>query len=213
MQSIVGSTRPKEFTHQRCRSIIVDYLIAASTHGLRSVGRAYSTGNRLFWVLIFIVASGFMCFFAISAVLQYFAYPTQTKVEITLDLAMAFPAVTICSGNANRYDKMNTSLVNFFHRLYSINATFNQSVLDSLALPLYADLFNRNQTQEWREIGFQPSDMLLACSYNGIDCSNTFTPLVSSVLGNCCTFNWKTSPEFMTLANFSNSLVKNQALP
>ena len=212
MESVVGLKQPKTFAQQRRRSILVDYLISTSTHGLRSVGRAYSTCNRLCWVLMFLVASGFMCYFVVSAVLQYFAYPTQTKVEIVLDQAMAFPAVTFCSSNPNRYDKMNTSLVNLFYRLYPANTAFNQSVLDSLATPLFIDLLSRNQIEEWRAIGFQPSDMLLACTYNGIDCSKAFTPSISSVLGNCYTFNWKTSAELVTLNDFSNTFVLRAGL-
>ena len=212
LDSVIGSTEPKHFTEQDDPSVVVDYLISTSTHGLRGVGRAYSTLNRLFWVFIFTVATGFMCYFVVSSVLQYFAYPTQTKVEILLDLSMPFPAVTICSANPNRYDKMNTSLVNFFYRLYSTNATFNQTILNSLALPLYGDLFNRNQIDESRSIGFYISDMLLACTYNGIDCSNAFIPSISSVLGNCYTFNWKTSTNFFTLANFSSTLVLKEGL-
>ena len=132
LENTVGPTDSKPLTQQRCLSIVIDYLIEVSTHGLRSVGRAYCTWNRLFWVLVFMIASGFMFYFVVSAVLQYFAYPTDTKVEITFDLVMAFPAVTICSGNPNRYDKTNASLVNYFYRLYSTNTALNQTTLNSL---------------------------------------------------------------------------------
>ncbi|CAF4358717.1 unnamed protein product [Adineta steineri] len=142
IDNIVGSPNPKHFVEQRRRSIVLDYLVSASTHGLRSVGRAYSRYNRNFWVFTFMVASGIMLYFVISAILQYFAYPTQTKVEIRLDRHMAFPAVTICSGNPYRYDTINASLVSYFYRLMSPNATFNQTILNSLFIPLVTDLFS-----------------------------------------------------------------------
>jgi hypothetical protein len=146
--NIVGSTEPKHFIEQRRRSILLYYLLATSTHGLRSVGRAYSKFNRFFWILIFMIAFGIMFYFVVSAILQYYAYPTQTKVEIRLERDMTFPAVTICSGNPNRYDKINASLVPFFYQLYSSNAIFNQDIVNSLAIPLAIDLFNRNQKEE-----------------------------------------------------------------
>jgi hypothetical protein len=209
---IIGSTEPKHFIEQRRRSILIDYLLATSTHGLRSMGRAYSKFNRFFWILIFMVAFGIMFYFVISAILQYYAYPTQTKVEFRLDRAMTFPAITICSGNPNRYDKTNASLVPFFYRLYSSNAPYDQDIINSLVIPLTIDLFNRNQTQELWSIGFQLSDFLLECNYNGIDCSNSFISSISSVLGNCFTFNWKTSAKLFGLNDLGDTIVIKEGL-
>ncbi|CAF3823936.1 unnamed protein product [Adineta steineri] len=212
IDNIVGSANPKHFVEQRRRSIVLDYLLTASTHGLRSVGRAYSKYNRNFWVFTFTVASGIMLYFVISAILQYFAYPTQTKVEIRLDRHMAFPAVTICSGNAYRYDTINASLVSYFYRLMSPNTTFNQTILNSLLIPLLTDLFSRNQTKELVSIGFQLSDFLLECTYNGINCSNVFTPSISPTMGNCFTFNWKSSEKVFTVSDYGDTIVVQEGL-
>jgi hypothetical protein len=146
-----------------------------------------------------------MFYFVVSAILQYFAYPTQTTVEIQLDRQMPFPAVTICSGNSYRYDKANASLVSYFYRLYSQNATFNQNILNSLLIPLVVDLFSRNQTEELVSIGFQLSDFLLSCTYNGIDCSDAFIPSISSGMGNCFTFNWKATGKVFTISDYGQT--------
>lgn len=212
IDNIVGSSTPKHFFDQRRKSIFLDYLLATSTHGLRSVGRAYSKYNRYFWVLIFMVAFGFMFYFVISAVLQYYAYPTQTKVEIQLDRRMAFPAVTICSGNPYRYDTVNASLIAYFYRIAGANATYNQSVLNSLLLPLIIDLYSRNQTAELLSIGFQLTDYLLSCTYNGIDCSNAFTASMSSAMGNCFTFNWKASGKLFTISDYGDTVLIREGL-
>ncbi|CAF1236001.1 unnamed protein product [Adineta steineri] len=212
MDNIIGPTEQKHFTEQRRRSIVIDYLLAASTHGLRGVGRAYSTCNRTFWVIVFTLATGLMFYFVIQSILQYYAYPTQTKVEINLDLAMDFPAVTVCSATPNRYDKTNISLVNLFHRLYPSYAKFNQTILNSLLIPLYIDLFNRNQIEEEQSIGYKLTDIMLYCNYSGIDCSNAFVPSLSSIFGNCYTFNWKTSIPFFTLNSVSNTFVIKEGL-
>ncbi|CAF1055038.1 unnamed protein product [Didymodactylos carnosus] len=212
MESIVGEIKPKPFVEQRRRSIIIDYLLSTSTHGLRGVGRAYSTCNRFFWVGIFTIASSLMLYFVVSSVRQYFTYATQTSVEIRLDRKMPFPAVTICNANPYRLDTMNASLVAFLYRQLLSNITFNQNLLNPLAIPLVVDLFNRNQTEELWSIGFQLSDILLGCVYNGIDCSNSFTRSLTSALGNCFTFNWQTSTPFFTLADLGNTLLLREGL-
>ena len=212
MDDIVGPSNTKHFIEQRRESIVIDYLLATSTHGLRSVGRAYSKFNRYCWILMFAIAFGFMFYFVISAILQYYAYPTQTKVEIQLDRNMAFPAVTICSGNSYRYDNINASLVSYFHRLYSSNATYNQSVLNSLLIPLIIDLFTRNQTQELVSIGFQLSDYLLTCSYNGMDCSDAFVASISPAMGNCYTFNWKATGKVYTISDYGQTVLLRDGL-
>jgi hypothetical protein len=125
---------------------------------------------------------------------------------------MPFPAVTVCNANPYRLDTMNASLVEFFYRQFPSNATFDQTLLDSLVIPLVVDLFNRNQTEELASIGFQLSDILLNCQYNGIDCSKSFTRSITSALGNCFTFNWKTSTPFFTIADFGDTLLLREAL-
>ncbi|CAF0777772.1 unnamed protein product [Adineta ricciae] len=212
MDDIVGSNNPKHFVEQRRQSIILDYLIATSTHGLRSVGRAYSKFNRIFWVCSFTITCGIMFYFVISNLLQYFSYPTQTKVEIRLDRHMPFPAVTVCSGNPYRSDHLNQSLVSFYHRLTSSNATYNETVLSSLLIPLIVDLFNRNQTDEFISIGFRLTDILLSCDYNGIDCSNAFTASISPALGICYTFNWKASGTVFTVSDYGDGIFVREGL-
>lgn len=73
---------------------------------------------------------------------------------------------------------------------------------------MIVDLFNRNETVELSTIGFQLSDMLLACTYNNIDCSSNFTYSLSSVFGNCYTFNWKASmSKVLTLNDLGSGVI------
>ena len=212
VETIGRAVQPKSIVEQRRQSIIIDYLLSTSTHGLHGVGRAHSICHRLFWISSFTIAFGVMFYFVVSSILQHYAYPTQTNIEITLDRSMPFPAVTICNANPFRLDKINVSLVDFFYRLYPPNTTFDQSVANELAYSLISDLSNRNQTKELWSIGFQLSDMLLACKYNGMDCSNAFIPSFSSALGNCFTFNWMTSTPLFTIADFGAAFVLKDGL-
>jgi hypothetical protein len=188
MEQVIGRSKPVSFVEQRRRSIVVDYLLAASTHGLRTIGLAHSTRNRIFWVVVFLTALSSMLYFVVSSVLQYLAYPTTTSIEIEAQRDMNFPAVTVCSANPYRADRMNVSLLAYAQR---IGSNLTGVALENLATAMIVDLFNRNETDELNTIGFQLSDMLLACSYNNIDCSSNFTYSISSVFGNCYTFNWK----------------------
>ncbi|CAF1301258.1 unnamed protein product [Adineta ricciae] len=125
IDEIVSSGRLKHFVEQRRRSIVIDYLIATSTHVLRSVGCTYSKLNQFFWICSFMITFDSMSDFVISSILQYYAYPTLTKFEIRLDRHMLLPSVKLSS-----------------------NATFHQTILNSLYIPLIIDLFSRNQTNE-----------------------------------------------------------------
>lgn len=214
MESVVGETKPNSFADHSHRSIIVDYLLAASTHGLRSVGRAYSFANRLFWIILLSLAFGFMLYFVISSTRQYFTYPTKTNVEIHFDDEMVFPAVTICNANPFRLDKMNASLVSYFYQKYSLNTSYNQSELISMGRSLIIDLFNQNKTEEIFSLGFQLNDMLLECSYNSIDCSQSFISSLSSIRGNCYTFNWKKTEgaKLYTLTDFGTGSFLQEGL-
>ncbi|CAF2401028.1 unnamed protein product [Rotaria sp. Silwood2] len=211
LDNIVGCSQPKK-VEQRRQLILIDYLLAASIHGLRNVGRARSTFNLVFWIIAFTAAFGPMLYFVRGAILQYYAYPTQTNVDIRLDRNMTFPAVTVCSANPFRYDRMNVSLISYFYRLYPLNATFNQNNLNSLELPMIVDLINRNQIDKLWSLGFELSDLLLQCTYNGIDCSNMLTPSLSTIFGNCFTFNWQTSAKIFTLNDFGTTSVMKRGL-
>ncbi|CAF4156776.1 unnamed protein product [Rotaria sp. Silwood2] len=183
------ANQPKQcsFIEQSYRSIFVSYLTSSTTHGLRCIAEAYSTPNRILWICSFVFAFGWMLFFVISSGLQYMSYPTQIDMEIRTEYNMIFPAVTVCSANPLRKDKTNAALLAYAKRM-GINTTTVD--LETLVEPLIVDLFNRNQKNELIDLGFQLSDILISCSYNGIDCSSYFTHSLSSQFGNCYTFNW-----------------------
>jgi hypothetical protein len=203
----------KSFIERPSLSILADYMLTTATHGLRNIGGAYTKLHRAFWIITFLAAFGLMLYFVTSCVLQYVAYPTQTSIEIEADRDMAFPAVTVCNSNPYKTDQMNAALVTYAQSI-GLNASSLTAVeLEELVLPLLVDLFNSNQTAEIYNIGFQLENFLLDCSYNGINCSSNFASSLSSVYGNCFTFNWKASMEQLyTLNDMSASLVIYQGL-
>jgi hypothetical protein len=203
----------KSFIERPSLSILADYMLTTATHGLRNIGGAYTKLHRAFWIITFLAAFGLMLYFVTSCVLQYVAYPTQTSIEIEADRDMAFPAVTVCNSNPYKTDQMNAALVTYAQSIGLNASSLTAFELEELALPLLVDLFNRNQLSEISNIGFQLENFLLDCSYNGINCSSNFVGSLSSVYGNCFTFNWEASmKQLYTLNDMSSSLVTYQGL-
>ncbi|CAF4819162.1 unnamed protein product [Rotaria sp. Silwood1] len=142
--------------------------------------------------------------------LQYFAFPTQISIDIVPIRDMPFAAVTVCNANPYRNDRMDTAIKAYAHEM-GINV--NESTFESLAFRMLINMFNRNESDEFAKFGFQLSDMLLACSYNGINCSSNFVHSLSSIYGNCFTFNWNTSiNKVFTLADLGSILVMYEGL-
>lgn len=201
MEKVSNESKQYSYIEQSYRSIFIDYLTSTTTHGLRCIGDAYNTPNRIFWIINFVFAASWMLYFLISSGLEYRAYPTQMDIEIRDEDRMIFPAVTICSASPYRADKVNASLMAYAERT-GINLT--NDFIEAYIELLIVDLFNRNETRELIDIGFQLSDMLIDCSFSGIDCTSNFTHSLSSVFGNCYTFNWKsTTKNLYTIRNTS----------
>ena len=205
MADTTAKPPPLPFTERPSLAIFVDYLLTTATHGLRNIGTAYSKLYRTFWIITFLAAFGLMLYFVISCVLQYLAYPTQTNVEIEAQRDMLFPAVTVCNANAYRVDKFMAALAVYAQQ---IGSNLTGPALESLSFPLIGDLFNRNELATLNSLSFQLENMLLDCSYNGINCSSSFVRSTSSVLGNCFTFNWNASmKKLFTLNDIGSTLV------
>ncbi|CAF0821609.1 unnamed protein product [Rotaria sordida] len=210
MDTTANQAKQYSFIERSYRSIFVSYLTSSTTHGLKCIAEAYSTSNRILWICSFMFALGWMLFFIISSGIQYLSYPTQIDMEIRNEYTMIFPAVTICSAHPLRTDKTNAALLAYAKRM-EINVT--QIDLETLVEPLIVDLFNRNQRNELIDLGFQLSDILIDCSYNGINCSSFFTHSLSSQFGNCYTFNWNgTMKNLFTIRNMSTLSVGVEGL-
>ncbi|CAF1417442.1 unnamed protein product [Rotaria sordida] len=142
--------------------------------------------------------------------LQYLAFPTQMSVDIVPIRDMPFAAVTVCNANPYRKDRMDVAVEAYADEMH-IN--LNESTPESLAFPMLVSMFNRNKSDEFEKLGFQLSDMLLTCSYNGINCASKFVHSLSAVYGNCFTFNWNISTnKVYTLADLGSTLILREGL-
>ncbi|CAF4858808.1 unnamed protein product [Rotaria socialis] len=123
---------------------------------------------------------------------------------------MLFPGVTVCSANPYREDRVKEA-IDVYARSHSSDA--NEIDRETLFVSMLIDLFNRNESDELVHLGFQKSDMLLECSYNGISCSSNFIHSLSLVFGNCFTFNWKdSSHKLYSLTELGSTLMPYKGL-
>ena len=72
----VNSNVKEEAKMHRRRSIIQEFSLNTSTHGIPGIARSTSVINRVFWSIVFLVFTGVMLYFTIQAIRAYFEYPT-----------------------------------------------------------------------------------------------------------------------------------------
>ncbi|CAF1586787.1 unnamed protein product [Didymodactylos carnosus] len=162
------SDNKKDYIKRRRISIINEYLISTSTHGLKSLGSAYNTLHFLFWFLTFLLACSLMLYFIVQCIIEYYHYPTQTIIEIRSETEINFPAITFCNSNPFRYDKINESYNNY---LLNTNCSYINNNVYCMK-QFINDLFNSNNQTQIINYDYVINDLLVDCNYNILDCGN-----------------------------------------
>ncbi len=195
--------KPDPTAHRR-RSIIREFSLNTSTHGIPGIARSQSMHNCIFWTASLLIFTGIMLYFVIESILAYFEYPTQTLVSIVVEWPQAFPAVTICNYSPLCYDRFIGPFLNYTNSLNLTNT--NDTTTFSAAQASYIRDFLQyklNQNESLNDFSFPLSSMLMRCTFNGLDCSaDNFTSFISTAYGVCYTFNAK-------LKNTINGGVRN----
>ena len=187
------ATLPTNAYAYRRRSIVREFALTTSTHGVPGIARSRSKLNGLFWTVSFLAFTGVMIYFVTQSIRNYFQYPTQTSVSIVLDESAAFPAVTICNYSPLRFDLILGPFLDYAQAQNMSNIT-NTTKFTSAEVDSIVDfLINRlNANLSVRDYSFPLTSMLLKCDYNGIPCnSSDFRSFLSSAYGLCYTFNAK----------------------
>jgi hypothetical protein len=179
---------------RRC-SIIREFALNTSTHGLPGIARSQSKYNRIFWTISFLIFAAVMIFFVSQSIQDYFQYSTQTSVSIIVERSQIFPAVTFCNYAFARFDRIIGPLLNYTSALNLTNT--NNISITSFTAQEASMLGNfllekLNAHEPVIDYLFALNTMLLNCSYNDEVCGvNDFISFVSSVYGLCYTFNAK----------------------
>ena len=174
-------------------SIIREFCLNTSTHGLPGIARSQSLHNRIFWSISLLAFTGFMVYLIVTAVLAYFQYPTQINIDIVTEWPQLFPAFSFCNAGAMRLDQLMEPFMNYTNALnWTVtNGTTMSSTLRENYLPSFIQYkINRNESIE--SFFYPLSSMLHTCSYNSQPCSVAdFISFTSSIYGSCYTFNAK----------------------
>ncbi|CAF1523016.1 unnamed protein product [Rotaria sordida] len=182
------------------RSIIREFSLNTSTHGIPGIARSRSIQNRIFWCISTLIFTGVMIFFITQSIRAYFEYPSQTSVSIAVEWPQAFPAVTICNYSPLRYDRFIGSFLNYTNTLNLTNTTDTTNF--TFAQSLYINdflVYKLNQGESLNDLFFPLESMMMDCVYNKISCYATnFTSFISSAYGLCYTFNAKLRDSFNT---------------
>ena len=188
--------------HRR-RSIIREFSLNTSTHGIPGIARSESIHNRSFWTISLLIYTSIMIYFITQSIIIYFNYSTQTSVTIIVARLQSFPAVSVCNYSPVRFDTFILPFINFTnsHNLTDTNDTSTISADQAELIRVFFQyLFNSNSSVN--NYLFPLKSMLISCIYNGAACAHTdFIPFLSAIHGLCFTFNAK--------IKFNESSVRN----
>ncbi|CAF1034985.1 unnamed protein product [Adineta steineri] len=190
---ITSEALQTDIKYRRRRSIIQEFSLNTSTHGIPGIARSRSVYNRIFWTISFLFFTGVMIFFITQSIQAYFGYPTQTSVSFVVQRSQAFPAVSVCNYAPVRYDLIIDTFLNYTNSRGLTNTTDNSTMTAQQASYIRDFLqYIFNSEQDFKPYLFSLQSMLLNCVYNGQYCNYTdFTPFISSTYGFCYTFNAK----------------------
>ena len=177
----------------RRRSIIREFGLTTSAHGIPGIVRSKSIHNRLFWSISFIAFASITLYFVVREIRSYFQYSTQTSVNMISEWPQFFPAFTVCNVAPVRYDRFIVPFLNYTAtaNISDINAS---TPFSASHIKHFGDFFqmkiNRNESLE--EFFFPLQAMLMKCVFNGYPCSAAnFTSFSLPSYGLCHTFNAK----------------------
>ena len=171
-------------TEQCTRSIIKEFSLNTSTHGIPGIARSRSKGNCAFWVIALLAFVGIMVYFIVQAFMAYLEYPTQTSIDIITEWPQVFPAVTLCDYSPWVLDRFLGPFLNFS------NATSLTRDIAGLIPQFINEHFEKSRNFD--DFSFPLDSILMSCVYNGILCTAmNFTMFPSFTFGKCYTFNAK----------------------
>jgi hypothetical protein len=188
----IEAIRERRRPHRR-RSIIREFSLNTSAHGIPGIARSQSIPNTIFWSICFTVFTAVALYFIIQEIRSYFDYTTQTSVNMINEWPQYFPAFTICNLAPVRYDRFIGPFLNYTATL-NITDTNDTTTISLQQAKYMGDFFQMriNRNESINEFFFPLSAMLIKCVFNGRSCSAVnFTSFSSSSYGLCYTFNAK----------------------
>ena len=170
----------------RRRSIIREFALNTSTHGIPGIARGRSKHNRMFWTVSLFIFTGVMLFFVVTSINEYYEYPTQTLVSIVEDWEQAFAAVTICNYSPIRSDTFMKPFLAYANDTTAFSRAQKKDIRNFL-------VYRKNRNESVKEFYYSVNELLISCTHNLLNCSaDDFVSFETSNYGLCHTFNAKT---------------------
>ncbi|XP_069509772.1 acid-sensing ion channel 1 isoform X1 [Ambystoma mexicanum] len=157
--------------------------------------------KRFIWVLCFLGSLVLLVFACTERIQYYFQYPHLTKLDEVMSQKMVFPAITFCNLNEFRFSQVTRNdlyhageLLTLLNNRYEIPDI--QMADDKLLETLQEKANFRNfkpkpfsMFEFYSRAGHDIRDMLLACRYQGMQCTAEDFKVVFTRYGKCYTFN------------------------
>ena len=181
----------KDKRRRRRRSIIREFSLNTSTHGLPGIARSESIHNRVFWSISFLGFTIITIYFVTKTILAYLKYPTRINVDIVSEWPQNFPAVSLCNASPFRLDRFVEPFLNYTNAMNFSNVTNASTIphdLTRFISRFLIDQLNKNISLD--SLYYTLPSILRKCAFNSIPClAADFIPFYSPFYGLCHTFN------------------------
>ncbi|KAM9025719.1 acid-sensing ion channel 3 isoform 3-T3 [Guaruba guarouba] len=175
---------------------------SSSLHGISHVF-AYGAVSlrRVLWGAFFLGSLGLLLLVCAERVAYFLTYPHVTKLDEVAAHNLTFPAITICNLNEFRFSKITRNdmyhvgeLLALLNDRYEIS---NPQLAEPHVLAALRDKANFknfkakpfSMAEFYNRTGHDLSDMLLQCSFRGVNCTARNFTVIFTRLGKCYTFN------------------------
>ena len=208
--SLRKTTRSGGSQHQPERESLSSFLENTTLHGARFL----STGNifrRVLWSLALILCFSYGIYQVDYTVDAFYQRPFNTKITTKTPKKgedLTFPAVTLCNFNHINFRKytndqrsknISSEQIELKHHLFAKLLANSKDIFDEKSQQ-HPEFFRRLDESQMKYhyftlYGYQLDEMLLpspfeSCIINNIPCgAKNFTSFISSVFGQCYTFN------------------------
>ena len=169
--------------------------------------RARRIALKFVWSLILLGLLSILCYVIIDAVLKYLEYEVVTTISVVHTVPIKMPTLMICNSNA-LMTPVSMLFAQQVFALYGVNITnnypsftYNANLfagtidnVENILLPrtmVLAASQDPSLGDSFRQmLGLSMQDMLISCSYNGVECTaDDFTWKYDDYSGNCFQFN------------------------
>ncbi|XP_071490087.1 epithelial sodium channel subunit alpha-like [Diadema antillarum] len=87
-------------------SLLGDFAMTTTAHGIPRVYSAKSVVEKLFWICAFCGCLGVFLFQGTKLLQDFMSYPYTTRTDIITESSLRFPAITVCNVNMMRRSRL-----------------------------------------------------------------------------------------------------------